>query len=169
MTNNQTLYVATRKEWRDWLSDNFDKTSEIWLVYPKKNTGKIRIQYNEAVEEALCFGWVDSIVKALDNNNTIQRFTPRNPKSDYSQANKERLKWLFNNNMIHSSIKKDVQDIIGKEFIFSNDIINAIKNDKTAWTNYQKLSESYKRIRIAYIESARHRPDEFKKTTFQLY
>jgi predicted neuraminidase len=65
--------------------------------------------------------------------------------------------------MIHSSLEKDVQYIISREFIFSNDIINAIKSDKTVWTNYQKRSESYKRIRIAYIESARHRPVEFKK------
>jgi uncharacterized protein YdeI (YjbR/CyaY-like superfamily) len=163
MNVSDTLYVTTRKQWRDWLSDNFDKTEVIWLVYPKKKTGKIRILYNDAVEEALCFGWIDSTIKTFNKDHIAQRFTPRNPKSDFSQANKERLKWLLDNNMIHSSIKKDVQDIIGKEFIFSNDIINAIKNDKTAWTNYQGLSESYKRIRIAYIESARHRPDEFKK------
>lgn len=163
MNVRDALYVTTRKQWRDWLSENFDKTKEIWLVYPKKNTGKIRILYNDAIEEALCFGWIDSTVKTFDKDHIKQRFTPRNPKSDFSQANKERLKWLLDNNMIHSSIKKDVQDIISKEFIFSNDIINVIKNDRIAWTNYQKLSESYKRIRIAYIESARHRPDEFKK------
>ena len=60
MIVRKTLYVTTRKQWRDWLSDNFDKTKEIWLAYPKKNTGKIRILYNDAVEEALCFGWIDS-------------------------------------------------------------------------------------------------------------
>jgi uncharacterized protein YdeI (YjbR/CyaY-like superfamily) len=163
MTVRDTLYVTTRKQWRDWLSDNFDKTKEIWLVYPKKKTGKIRIPYNDAIEEALCFGWIDSTVKTFDKDHTIQRFTPRNPKSNFSQANKERLKWLSDNNMIHSSLEKDVQYMISREFIFSNDIIDTIKNDKEAWTNYQKLSESYKRIRIAYIESARHRPDEFKK------
>jgi uncharacterized protein YdeI (YjbR/CyaY-like superfamily) len=163
MTARNTLYVTTRKQWRAWLSDNFDRTKEIWLVYPKKETGKIRILYNDAVEEALCFGWIDSTVKAFDEDHTIQRFTPRNTGSDFSQANKERLKWLLDKNLIHSSIKKDAKNAINKEFIFSKDIIDAIKSDNTAWTNYQKLSESYKRIRISYIESARHRPDEFKK------
>lgn len=163
MTNNKTLYVTTRKEWRDWLNDNFDKTTEIWLVYPKKNAGEIRIPYNDAVEEALCYGWIDSTVKALDNNNSIQRFTPRNPKSDYSQANKERLKWLFDNKMIHPSFEKIVRQTIKYKFLPPTDIIETIKKDRTAWENYQMFSDSYKRIRIAYIDSARNRPDEFRK------
>ncbi len=163
MTVQRTLYVTTRKKWRDWLSNNFEKTKEIWLVYPKKNTGEIRILYNDAVEEALCFGWIDSTVRTLDSNHTIQRFTPRNPKSDFSQANKERLKWLYDKNMIHPSLEKNVQSIINMKFVFPDDIIDTIKRDKTAWFNYQKFSESYKRIRIAYIEGARNRPDEFRK------
>jgi len=163
MTPYKTLYVKTRKQWRDWLIDNFDEAKEIWLVYPKLNTGKIRIVYNDAVEEALCFGWIDSTVKALDKNHIIQRFTTRNPKSDYSQANKERLKWLLDKNLIYPPLEKNVRDIISRKFVFPPDIINAIKNDKTTWNNYQKFSDSYKRIRIAYIEGARKRPDEFKK------
>ena len=163
MTVQRTLYVTTRKEWRDWLSNNFEKTKEIWLVYPRKNTGETRILYNDAVEEALCFGWIDSTVRTLDSNHTMQRFTPRNPKSDFSQANKERLKWLYDKNMIHPSLEKNVQSIIKMKFVFPEDIIDAIKSDKTAWFNYRKFSESYKRIRIAYIEGARNRPDEFRK------
>jgi uncharacterized protein YdeI (YjbR/CyaY-like superfamily) len=163
MTTNKTLYVTTRKEWRDWLRDNFNKTTEIWLVYPKKNTGKIRILYNDAVEEALCFGWIDSTIKVYDNNNTIQRFTPRNPKSDFSQANKERLKWLLDKKMIHPSLEKIVRQTINYKFVPSSDIIDAIKKDRIAWENYQMFSDSYKRIRIAYIDNARSRPEEFKK------
>jgi uncharacterized protein YdeI (YjbR/CyaY-like superfamily) len=163
MTNNRTLYLTTRKEWRDWLSDNFDKATEIWLVYPKKNAGKIRIPYNDAVEEALCFGWIDSTVKTLDNKNTIQRFTPRNPNSEYSQANKERLKWLFDKKMIHPSLEKNVRKTIKYKFLPPSDIIESIKKDRTVWGNYQMFSDSYKRIRVAYIDSARNRPDEFKK------
>jgi uncharacterized protein YdeI (YjbR/CyaY-like superfamily) len=163
MTVSKTLYVTTRKEWRDWLNDNFDKAKEIWLVYPKKYTGKIRILYNDAVEEALCFGWIDSTVKTLDKDHTIQRFTPRNPKSDFSQANKERLKWLLNKNMIHPSLEKNVRYTIRRKFIFPADIIYSLKRDRIAWKNFQAFSDSYKRIRIAYIEGARNRPDEFRK------
>jgi uncharacterized protein YdeI (YjbR/CyaY-like superfamily) len=163
MDKLKTLYAADRRDWRAWLEKNFDKEKEIWLVYPKKSSGKLRILYNDAVEEALCFGWIDSTVKLLDKDNNIQRFSPRNPKSSYSQANKERIKWLLKNNLLHPSISESAIKIAKEEYLFPADIINAIKNDRAAWENYQKLSPSYRRIRIAFIEGARKRPKEFKK------
>ena len=66
MEISQTLYVFTRDEWRKWLESNFHKQIEIWLIFPKKSSGKPRISYNDAVEEALSFGWIDSTVKNLD-------------------------------------------------------------------------------------------------------
>ena len=83
----QTKYFKNRQEWRTWLADHFDKESEIWFVFPLNNSGKPALSYNDAVEEALCFGWIDSTVKKLDDHHKIQRFTPRNPKSSFSQAN----------------------------------------------------------------------------------
>jgi uncharacterized protein YdeI (YjbR/CyaY-like superfamily) len=163
MNKNQTLYISDRKEWRKWLEKNFETEREIWLILPKKASDKPRILYNDAVEEALCFGWIDSTVKSLDEDNTIQRFTPRNPKSTYSQANKERLRWLYNEKMIHPSLIDSAEKVLQEKFIFPSDILEAIKNDKEAWNNYQKFSPSYQRIRISYIESARKRPEEFKK------
>ena len=88
------LYVADRKAWRDWLQQHYKSESEVWLVYHKKHSGKPRIPYNDAVEEALCFGWIDSIVKSVDADRFAQRFSVRNPKTPYSQANKERLREL---------------------------------------------------------------------------
>ncbi len=163
MDENKTLYVTNRKDWRKWLEKNFDKEKEIWLVYPKKSTGKERIVYNDAVEEALCFGWIDSTIKSLDKNNSIQRFSPRNPKSTYSQQNKERIKWLLEHDMIHASVLEKAKEIASETFVFPKDIIDAIKKDKTAWKSYNNFSDTYKRIRIAYINAARKRPDEFKK------
>ncbi len=66
MNIGKTLYVNNRNEWRGWLASNFDKEKEIWLLYPAKNSGKKRIEYNDAVEEALSFGWIDSTVKRND-------------------------------------------------------------------------------------------------------
>ena len=163
MEKEGILNIKTRAEWRNWLENNFDTKQEVWLVYAKKSTGKQRVQYNDAVEEALCFGWIDSTNKTLDNDHTIQRFTPRKPKSSYSQPNIERLKRLAENNLIHSSILKTVDEIISQEFVFPQDILDEIKRDKTVWNNYIKFSESYKRIRVAYIDSARKRPEEFTK------
>jgi len=163
MDKLKTLYITNRKDWRAWLEKNFDKEKEIWIVYPKKSSGKSRILYNDAVEEALCFGWIDSTVKTLDDNCSAQRFSPRNPKSRFSQANKERLKWLLQKNMIHPSILNTAEKTLIEKFVFPPDILTAIKNDKLAWKNYQKFSPSYKRIRIAYIDAARKRPEEFEK------
>lgn len=163
MEKESILNINTRTEWRNWLENNFDTKHEVWLVYAKKSTSKQRILYNDAVEEALCFGWIDSTNKTLDEDHTAQRFTPRKPKSSYSQPNIERLKWLAENNLIHSSIRKTVQEIISQEFVFPQDILNEVKRDNTVWNNYIKFSEPYKRIRVAYIDSARKRPEEFTK------
>ncbi len=163
MITEKSLNITTRVEWRNWLQDNFDNENEVWLVYAKKSSGGQRIQYNDAVEEALCFGWIDSTNKTLDEDHTMQRFTPRQAKSSYSQPNKERLKWLLDNNLIHESIIKAVHEIVSKEFIFPSDILDEIKKDNKTWGNYMKFSEPYKRIRIAYIDSARKRPEEFTK------
>ena len=161
--NEKTLYVTSRSNWRKWLERNFEKEKNIWLVYPKESSGKKRIKYNDAVEEALCFGWIDSTVKTLDKGNIIQRFSQRNPKSSYSQPNKERIKWLLEHNMIHPSLLKKAKEIASEKFVFPEDIIKEIKKDKAAWKNYNRFSEAYKRIRLAYIDHARKQPEEFKK------
>lgn len=158
-----TKYFRDRKEWRKWLEENFETKDDIWLEYPLKKTGKQRIVYNDAVEEALCFGWIDSTVKSLNEETTIQRFCRRRKRSSFSQPNIERLKWLFENNLVHDSIKKEVLEIIQREFVFPEDIIARLKQDKIVWENYQNFSAPYKRIRIAYIDSARKRADEFAK------
>jgi len=156
-------YFENRKKWRKWLTENFDTAKEIWFVFPHKSSGKKSISYNDAVEEALCFGWIDSTIKSFDKEHKIQRFTPRRPKSTYSQANKERLKWLLENKMIHPKFENEIQNVLSVPFIFPDDIIDILKKDKTVWKNYQQFSDSYKRIRIAYIEAARIRPEEFEK------
>lgn len=163
MDDHKMLYLTNRREWRKWLKKNFDKEEDVWLVYPKKSSGKLRMEYNDAVEEALCFGWIDSKVKSLDDKHIIQRFTPRNPKSSFSQPNKERLKWLSKEKMIHPSIEESIKEVLNQEFIFPSDILEVLKKDHLAWKNYEKFSDSYKRIRMAYIDAARKRPEEFNK------
>ena len=156
-------YFEHREDWRKWLTDNFDTAHEIWFVFPLKSSGEKSILYNDAVEEALCFDWIDSTIKPLDKEHKIQRFTPRNPKSTYSQANKERLRWLLENGMIHPEFEDKIRNALSVPFIFPGDITDKLKEDKTVWENYQHFSEAYKRIRIAYIEAARKRPEEFEK------
>src|SRR5512136_555419 len=163
MDIGKTLYVSDRKDWREWLEANFNTEKEIWLIYPDKDSGKPRIQYNDAVEEALSFGWIDSIVKRNDDHSSAQRFSPRNPNSEYSQANKERLKWLVKEGRLNGSMKESAEKVFRTEFVFPPDILKAIKENRKAWENYLNFSPAYRRIRIAYINGARNRPDEFKK------
>jgi uncharacterized protein YdeI (YjbR/CyaY-like superfamily) len=163
MNEISTKYFVDRKEWRKWLEANFETEEDIWLEYPLKKTGKKRIIYNDAVEEALCFGWIDSTVKSFNDETTIQRFCRRRKKSTFSQPNIERLKWLVENDLIHHSMKDEVCNIIQQEFVFPEEIIKRLQTDKDVWKNYQNFSASYKRIRIAYIQDARKRADEFEK------
>lgn len=157
------MYVTDRKGWRAWLEKHFESEPEIWLIYPKQATGKPCIVYNDAVEEALCFGWIDSIRKSLDEDHSVQRFSPRRSKSSFSQQNIERLNWLAENELIHPSVLPSVQPILEQEFIFPPDIIAAIQENAQAWQHYQNFSPAYQRIRVAYIDSARARPEEFDK------
>ena len=157
------LLFKNRSEWRSWLEKNHTIFNEIWLIHYKKSSGKKNLNHFDAVEEALCFGWIDSTAKTFDEESFAQRFSPRNPKSSYSQANKERLRWLLKEKLLHPSIEEKAKKILDEKFVFPSDIINAIKADKVAWKNYQNFSPAYKRIRVAYIEAARNRPKEFKK------
>ena len=160
---SKLLYVKERQEWRRWLAENYDKEKEVWLVFPNKASGEPRLAYNYAVEEALCFGWIDSTIHSIDVHHSAQRFTPRKPASGYSQANIERLRGLSRQGLLHPSIEKTARDIIARDYVFPPDILEAIRRDATAWENYNGFSDAYRRIRIAYIDSARKRPGEFKK------
>jgi uncharacterized protein YdeI (YjbR/CyaY-like superfamily) len=163
MDISETLYVVKRQDWRKWLRENYKTKKEIWLVYYKKGSGKPRIEYNDAVEEALCFGWIDSIVRNLDEQRFAQRFSPRKPGSKYSPANKERLRDLLQKKKVIKEVRDTLGDLTEEEFIIPEDILAEIKANKQAWKNFQKFSDAYKRIRIGFIEGARNRPAEFKK------
>ena len=157
------FYTSERGVWRSWLAEHFETENEIWFVFPMKESGDKSLSYNDAVEEALCFGWIDSTIKHIDPTHRAQRFTPRKKGSPYSRPNIERLIWLDKQGLIHPKVRDDVLPIIRAPYVFPGDILDAIKADTLAWENYKKFSESYKRIRIAYIDAARKRPDEFQK------
>ncbi|MYB40793.1 MAG: hypothetical protein F4X76_01105 [Chloroflexi bacterium] len=162
MEIGETLYVTERRKWREWLAANFDSASEIWLVYPNKASGEPRILYNDAVEEALCFGWIDSIIKKPDELRAAQRFSPRRRGSRYSQLNKERLRWLAGEGLLHPSVRAAVEEVLREEFVFPDDILDAIRANNRAWTHYERFSAAYRRIRVAYIDVGRARPEVFE-------
>ena len=94
------IYITNRKDWRSWLEKNHREKKEVWLIYYKKHTGLPRIPYDDAVEEALCFGWVDSIVRRIDDERYMQKFSPRKDNSNWSESNKKRIEMMLANGMM---------------------------------------------------------------------
>ncbi|MBE6630889.1 MAG: hypothetical protein E7624_08595 [Ruminococcaceae bacterium] len=163
MEIKNTLYASDRAVWRAWLAAHFESEKEIWLIFPTLSAGEPSVSYNDAVEEALSFGWIDSTAKRLDALHGVRRFTPRKKGSPYSRPNVERLLWLHARGMIHPSVQASVAEVLRAPFVFPADIIEILKSDPTVWENYEKFTEPYKRIRVAYIDAARNRPAEFQK------
>src|SRR5258705_7437254 len=91
----KTVYAKNRKEWRSWLAKNHKAAAEIWLIYYKKVSGKPRVPYNDAVDEALCYGWIDRILKPIDGQKHAQRNSPRNKTSKLTDMNRERVRRLI--------------------------------------------------------------------------
>jgi uncharacterized protein YdeI (YjbR/CyaY-like superfamily) len=153
------LYVTNRKDWRKWLAKNHKKQNEIWLIYYRKETKKLRIPYDDAVLEALAYGWIDSTVKKIDTESFAQRFSPRRPKSVLSQMNKERIRELIKENKMTKWGLEAVAHVFNPKtdkadkFVISPGIYRALKGNKDAWKYFQKTPSSYQHIRIAYIES----------------
>jgi uncharacterized protein YdeI (YjbR/CyaY-like superfamily) len=157
------FYTSDRKEWRSWLSRHYKSAKEVWLVYYKKGTGRPRLSYNDAVEEALCFGWIDSTVRRLDDRRFAQRFSPRKQGSKYSPANKERLRRLVASGKVRKDVVATLDDLEAEPLQIAPDIIRELRANRLAWKHFQRFSDSYKRIRIGFIEGARRRPAEFRK------
>lgn len=157
------VYCTNRQEWRQWLVANFESAREVWFVFPTKASGEVGVAYNDAVEEALCFGWIDGVAGTLDPLHQLRRFTPRRKGSPYSRPNIERLIWLNEQGLLHPSVRTSVADLITLPFQFPADIIATLQQDQKVWEHYCAFSEPYKRIRVAYIDAARKRPAEFRR------
>lgn len=160
---SKTFYTAERAEWRSWLSDHYQSEPEIWLVYFKKESGIPRIAYEDAVKEALCFGWIDSNVMTVDEQSFAQKFSPRKAGSSFSQPNKERLKLLLEDGLVMEDVRQTLENVDPEAYVFPDDIMDVLKANPSAWDNFRTYTPPYQRIRIAFIDTARKRPEVFEK------
>jgi uncharacterized protein YdeI (YjbR/CyaY-like superfamily) len=160
------LYLKNRKEWHKWLEDNHSTSDEVWLIYYKKPSGKPRIPYNDAVEEALCFGWIDGKIKRINEDYYIQRFTPRRSGSRWSKYNIERVQKLIKEGLMKPEGLEAFKKVLDKpELIYENrtdgdpvipdDLINAFNNNGLAYNNFLKFSPSARRIYVDWLNSAK--------------
>jgi uncharacterized protein YdeI (YjbR/CyaY-like superfamily) len=160
----RTLTVKDRKEWATWLRAHHRTAKEIWLVYYRKASGKPRIAYNDAVEEALRFGWIDSQQKGIDADRFAQRFSPRRPGSPWSEMNKARLRRLIAAGKMSAAGLAAAKDVrLHERFVVPRDIAAAIRADPAAARAFRALPRQYAHIRIGFINAARNRPAEFRK------
>lgn len=162
MEIGKTFYAKTRAQWRSWLKKHGAKEPEIWLLFHTKASGKPGVSYADSVEEALCFGWIDSIVKKHGTDSRAQRFTPRRRGSKLSELNKARVRRLLAEGKMTAQGLAVAGDLDAK-FTVAPDILKALKADRETWRNFQSFPESYKRIRIGWIDGSRNTPDVFER------
>jgi len=148
MEITKTIYVKNREVWRQWLEKNHNKEKEIWLIYYRKSTGKPRVEYNDAVEEALCFGWIDSIEKGIDKERFAQRFSPRKPKSNWSEMNKERVRRLIKEETMTPGGIAAFKGKLDEKLRIPEDILKLLKADKKIW---HKLLGPWPRLQARFI------------------
>jgi len=156
------LDVRTRAAWRAWLRKHHRSASEIWLVFHKKHTGVTSVDYEDSIEEALCFGWVDSLVRRLDGDRYVRKFTPRRADSAWSMINRRRYASLAKRGLLgraglaNAPGKKTAVAPAGRPWIdLPRYIEAALKGNGAAWPNFQQLAPSYRRAYIGWIDSAK--------------
>jgi uncharacterized protein YdeI (YjbR/CyaY-like superfamily) len=162
-----TLYVTTRDEWRAWLTTHYASETEIWLIYYKKHSTNPRIPYDYAVEEALCFGWIDSTVRRIDEDCYAQKFTPRRDRTNWSPSNEQRIKRLIQGGrMTQAGLAKIDPTLLNKKAAAKPPqkngvptlppfIKKALMANPKAWQYFRTLAPSYRRLYLKWILSAK--------------
>jgi uncharacterized protein YdeI (YjbR/CyaY-like superfamily) len=169
----ETLFCKNSNEWRKWLELNHSTEKEIWLVYYKKHTKKPTVRYNEAVDEALCFGWIDSTVKRIDEETYMQKYTPRKNTSMWSLVNTEKVEILISEgkmtkagldkiNIAKKNGQWDKAYSSQKDAIMPKDLENALKENKATWNNFNDFAKSYRNTYISWVAMAK-RQDTIQK------
>jgi uncharacterized protein YdeI (YjbR/CyaY-like superfamily) len=168
----KTTHPKTRKQWRQWLLKNHSTSPGVWFVYYKKESGKPRVSYDEAVEEALCFGWIDSLPRKLDAERSMLKFTPRKSKSVWSKSNKERVTKLMRDKLIAPAGLQAIErardngswdtltatDRAAKNNTIPEDLKKLFSNNQKAKENFSRFSQSIRKQFLYWIESAK-RPE----------
>jgi uncharacterized protein YdeI (YjbR/CyaY-like superfamily) len=128
------------------------------LISTKSNPA---VSYIDSVYEALCFGWIDGIGKSVDDTYRAQRFTPRRPKGNWTELNKERARRLIEQGLMTPAGHAVLPDLTLTDVVVADDIAAALQRDPQTWSNYEAFPELYRRIRIGYIEEVRKQPEVF--------
>jgi uncharacterized protein YdeI (YjbR/CyaY-like superfamily) len=173
MKITKSFTPTSLSDWRNWLAQNHDREQEIWLVYFKPASGRTNLDYESSVEEALCFGWIDSIIQKIDDKKYARKFNPRRMDSKWSETNKRRvLKVIRAGRMTEAGMAK-VTFEVGKvdtskpkprrpPVKMPAKMAAALKSQPKLWEAFQKISPSYQRNYILWISDAK-KPETFER------
>jgi uncharacterized protein YdeI (YjbR/CyaY-like superfamily) len=166
------IYVRNRAEWRSWLAENHEKEGNgVWLVFLKRQTGRPSIEYEESVEEALCFGWIDSLIKKIDDEKYSRKFSPRKSESRWSESNRKRTEKIIEEGRMtdFGLAKIEAAKSSGNwkgvprpqiNLEIPPDLSEALARNRKAKDFFDKLAPTYQKHFIAWIVTARR--DETK-------
>jgi uncharacterized protein YdeI (YjbR/CyaY-like superfamily) len=169
MKNLPTLDVRTRPKWRQWLRTNHDAVNGIWLVFHKRHTGQTCMSYDDSVEEALCFSWIDSLIRRLDDDRYARLFTPRRPDSAWSTINRRRYAKLKACGLLEApGLARPPTQRSGDAPPVSVTALPAyiekqLKANARAWDHFQGIAPSHRRRYLIWIESAKRQETKEKR------
>ena len=158
----KTLDVRSRARWRAWLEANHRSTSEIWLVFHKPHTGTPSIDYEDSAEEAICFGWVDSLIRRLDDDRYARKFTPRKSDSFWSDSNRKRYARIEALGLLATAGRERAPTAENRYPPRSKRsstvpayIEKAFKTEPRAWVTFERLTSRDRRLYVGWIDDAK--------------
>ena len=161
-----SVYVEDRSEWRAWLEANADRMREVWLVYYKMESGRPSVAYEDSVEEAICFGWIDGKIKNIDQTRFARLFTPRKAKSRWSPSNIERARRMIKEGKMTAAGSK-VFDPCNQTPAHPTKLPTPLEKEfrkqKTAWENFTHFPASYQRMTIGWVASAKQEATQLRR------
>jgi uncharacterized protein YdeI (YjbR/CyaY-like superfamily) len=165
----KTFDARNCEQWREWLARHHQSELEVWLVFHKRHTGRPSIAYDDAVDEALCFGWIDSLIKRLDDDRYARKFTPRKPDSRWSTANRKRYAQLkARGRLTPAGVTRAPTDRRSdaprpSPSRLPQYIEQALRSRPAAWSYFESLAPSYRRMYIAWVDSAKRQDTKSRR------
>jgi len=157
------LPAQNRDELRQWLLENYNKEKECWVAVKRgRPTDTSTFWYIDAVEEAMCFGWIDSTTKKGEDGRQLQRLAPRRKGSLWSELNKERCRRMEKLGRMTDAGRAVLPDMSEKGFVIDKDVLAALQADAEAWANFQQFPPLYQRVRIDTIQIKKKQPELFQ-------
>lgn len=177
MNNIEEFHPSNQKEWREWLEENHQKKDAVWIIFYRKKSPKYNMSWSDSVDEALCFGWIDSVKKTIDHERFKQYFSKRKANSIWSKINKDKVAHLHSENLMREAgyktidvAKKNGSWIIlddAEALILPADLKKEFDKRPGAFDFYESLSNSSKKMLLVWIAMAK-RPETKQKRILEI-